>query len=142
MSVLPFTSTANRAAGSHGLALAEEWLYNPPCASEARRPRGFMTIGPCCLVGLLGLLLLGGCSRSAPSPAEKVSGDVVLQAKFEAARRALEDIGEGKQSGRNVYADCKTTELLYSADLERLAAPAAKKVLSDLRRICAEAKAP
>jgi hypothetical protein len=104
-----------------------------------------MSTRPARLIGLpavLVSLLLGGCPGSAPPAAEKVSGDVVLQAKFEAAQRVLGDIREGRRDGRNVYSDCKTAELLFHPDLERLAAPAAKRVLADLRRDCAEAKAP
>jgi hypothetical protein len=88
------------------------------------------------LVGAL--LLAAGCEQGTGRT--KVSEDMILQAKFETALRTLDEIRAGQKKGRNVYADCKTAEMLFFKDLRRLEAVAAQQVVKDLQAACKAAK--
>ena len=89
-----------------------------------------------CLVGAL--LLAAGCEQGTGRT--KVSEDMIVQAKFETALRTLDEIRAGLKKGRNVYADCKTAEMLFFKDLRRLEARAAQQVVTDLQAACKGAK--
>ncbi len=91
-----------------------------------------------CLFGLGALLLVAGCEEGTGRT--KVSDDMIVQAKFETALRTLDEIRAGRKKGRNIYADCKTAEMLFVKDLRRLAAPAAQQVVTDLQAVCKGAK--
>jgi hypothetical protein len=88
---------------------------------------------------LLVTTLLGGCFEEARGRA-KVSDDLIIQAKFETAQRTLEEIRQNAKRGRSIYADCKTAEMLFVRELKQLQAPAAKRLVDDLRQACQSAK--
>jgi hypothetical protein len=91
-----------------------------------------------CLLGLATLLLVAGCEERAART--KVSDDMIVQAKYETALRTLDEIRAGVKKGRNIYADCKTAEMLFFKDLKRLEVPAAQQVVTDLQAACTGAK--
>jgi hypothetical protein len=92
-------------------------------------------------VVLLCVAELGGC-RCESSVAESVSDDPIVQARFETARRTLEDIVSYKKKGHNVFADCKTAEMLFTRELRRLKSAAAKQLQQDLQQACRGVEAP
>jgi hypothetical protein len=84
-------------------------------------------------------LALYGCDRTL---AERVSSQPTLQAKFETAMRSAAEIRRAKKRGRDVFADCKTVEMLLFKDLRQLEAAAAKRVLRELEDSCRDVKPP
>jgi hypothetical protein len=86
------------------------------------------------------MLLLGSSACEENKRAEQVSSDPILQDKFETTKRSLEEIQANKKRNLNVYADCKTLEMLFHNDLERLEGQAVKKLLSALEEACRDAK--
>ncbi len=84
---------------------------------------------------LLAALLLGpACRVGTGGPA--VSDDPGLQLKYETALQALADIERSKRTKHDVYADCKTAEMLFYRDLRKLEAPPAQRLLKDLQTAC------
>jgi hypothetical protein len=90
------------------------------------------------LLLLCAALLLSACPEEGRRV--KVSDDLIVQAKFETAQRTLEDIRENRKRGRNIYADCKTAEMLFVRELKQLQAPPAKRLVDDLRQAAQGAK--
>ena len=89
----------------------------------------------------LSLLATALACRPAGTTLETVSEDPVVQARLETARTVLAEILAYKQKGKNVYADCKTAEMLFYKDLKaHRKAPAAKKLLDDLEEACKDAQ--
>jgi len=99
---------------------------------------------------LTSLLCLGAlcwssaCRRQDERPKEerfeKISEDPFLQQKFESASRTLAEIHEGKRRNQDIFAHCKTAEMLFMRDLKRLPAPAAGRVVRDLEEACRGAR--
>ena len=90
------------------------------------------------LAPLVCALLLAGtaCNKQRVGTDESVSDDDTVQLKFEAARRVLADIKQLKQRGSAIDADCRSATMLFLADLKKIEAPAAKRLVKDLVQIC------
>ena len=65
-----------------------------------------------------------------------VSEDLELQARYETAVRALDEIKRLQKRGDNVFADCKTINMLFVKELKRSKAAAARKLAKDIIKTC------
>lgn len=86
------------------------------------------------LLLLVGGILAGGCPDSPVAP--RVSDDEVLQARFLAARRTLDEVRDLKKAGKDYYADCKGLEMLLTRELRRLRAPAVRQLIDEAEKTC------
>jgi len=90
------------------------------------------------IVAIASLALVGAaCQRGEALVAyARVSDDSRVQAKYEAAVRTLAEIRRRSRVESDCFADCKTAEILFYRDLEKLSAPPARALLADLKTAC------
>jgi len=87
------------------------------------------------IISLTTLVLASGCSPGGPGH-HVVSEDLELQARYETAVRALDEIKRLQKRGDNVFADCKTINMLFVKELKRSKAAAARKLAKDIIKTC------
>lgn len=82
---------------------------------------------------------LGGCSKDTPSGG-LTSDQGLFGVKLQTANRAASDIRRRKKEGQDVYADCKTAQMLFVDDLGRHGSTQASKVARTITRLCKDVK--
>jgi hypothetical protein len=83
---------------------------------------------------LSSLILFGACSSEADR--KKADEELVLQVKFDATRRALEEIKSRQRRGQPIAADCKAAKMLFLADLKRHKTQETEKLVTELLEAC------
>jgi hypothetical protein len=90
------------------------------------------------LLALFGLVLPAGCSDRDPGDPNK-NAELIFKVKLDAARRALHEIVQRKDTGKPIYADCKTAKMLFLADLKQHESKEARQLAVDLLKACQKA---
>ena len=94
-----------------------------------------------CIIALTVLVSTAACSQAPAGDAPPtVSDDQRLQKKFETARQAASRMRARRAAGHDIYADCKTIEMLLVGDLQRLKRPTVARLLAELATLCRHAK--
>src|SRR5512140_546874 len=81
-------------------------------------------------------LLIAGAACSPRGTPAQVSEDEVLQARYLAARRTLDEVRALKKRGKSIYADCKGLDMLLTRELRRLGAPAVRQLIDEIETTC------
>jgi hypothetical protein len=92
------------------------------------------------LLTLVGAVPLLGCSDRDPGDPNK-NAELIFKVKLDAARRALKEIEQRKDTGKPIYADCKTAKMLFLADLKQHESKEARQLAVDLLKACQKANA-
>ena len=87
------------------------------------------------VLAVAALLLPAACDTSI-SGSPRVSGDPMVQARYEAARRTLAEIKDLKKRGRIIYAECKTVELLFYKELKSHPSPGGRALAKEIKKTC------
>lgn len=90
------------------------------------------------LLVLVGPGLVGSCSDRDPGDPNK-NAELVFNVKLDAARRALREIKQRKDTAKPIYADCKTAKMLFLADLKQHESKEARQLAVDLLKACQKA---
>jgi hypothetical protein len=86
------------------------------------------------------LLTNGACSSKADR--EKADEKLVMKVKFDATRRALEEIRDRQRRGLPVAADCKAAKMLFLADLKRHKTEETEELATALLKACQKTATP
>ena len=83
-----------------------------------------------------GLVLLAWLVSACPDRPDRVSQDLNLQLKYEVAKSQLARIRRSRQLGRHIDGECHSVRHVLISDIKKIDAPAARRLVADLTRVC------